>query len=300
MKSIWGVDHRVVAKSYIPGKGWVPAVQAGKRALRGAKGAHKAARGVTPKDAAFRSAMKEMTPQVKYQLGGRDTGKRMNLGRGNQAERWESDVMPGGMEAFAYMKGKRRIMVTKPGADPRFVRHEAAHLSPKKRTAHRLSRMQQDPARAMREEARADMAGGMPFRGAPKTTSEARRNMREGKQYSGYAAAARGRGQARAQRKQGLVVDTNSRVSRKMGLIDENSPRSNRRGMFTQSSLGEYRTVQDKIDAGRGIRHKDTAAKINFRNRAKDVAYPAAGVAAVGGGTYAYNRNKKRPGSQSR
>lgn len=272
-----------VSKSYIPGKGWVPATQAGKRALRGAKGGHAKAKGLSEEMSSWK---KIMSDDPAGRVGARKTGKTIPLGRGNHAEVREAPYMGGSTEAFAYMKGKKRIMVTKPNADPRFVKHEAAHLSPKKRKPHRLVQINQSPQRVMREEARADKAGGFEYRKAPKPklTKPFQEN------YSGYASSANSRQQASMQRAVHRPVDSATNKHLKAEGINTKSQRAK---MFNQKSLGEYRTVQDKIDSSRGIKHKVSAKTHNRINRTKDVAYPALGATALGTAAYAGNKRSE-------
>lgn len=294
MISSWGVDHGVITKSYIPGKGWVSAANAGKKTLRTAqKGGnrYKNMRGVTERDKATRQSMQSLNEAM-------DTipsKKTINLGRGRKVEQKESAAMPPGMEAFAYMSGKRRIIATKPGADPKFVKHELAHVTPKKRKAHRLAQINQNPKKAMREEARADFMGGMKWRQAPskgQITSRQRSGDSSGN-YSGYAAAARRRGMARDQRNVGRVADfTNRRAAKAQGMNPAMLPK--RSSMFKQPAMGDYRKVQDKMDAARGTRYRFTANMKNRVNRSADVAFPTAGIAGVGYlGNKTYQDRKK-------
>lgn len=284
-----------VSKSYIPGKGWVPAMKAGKKALRGAKGGHAKAKGVSPKDEAARNMMGLSHKEVTGTLRAKKVGT-TNVNRGVKADRYETYNMPAGAEAFAYIKPDRtRVMVTKPGADKRFVQHEAAHLSPKKRTPHRMYNISQNPGKAMREEARADSAGGMGWREAKRKGNVGMyKDTFRGEGYSGYAASGASRFQASQQRQAGGMVDAATNAARKQEGMDPKLYSDSRRRMFNQKSLGGYRQVQDNIDAGKGIKYKRTAAQQNRRERIKDVAYPAAGAGIIGGGLYAVDRHDKK------
>lgn len=238
MISYWGIDHgSAVSKAYIPGRGWVPAVQAGKEALRGAQGGHKAAKGVSWDDKVFQAnqgSARRLIPDLGKPKSRKAGGVSMNS--------YRSEEMPPGMNAFAFMTGKNnRHMVTGKGmaAGPKWLKtHEQAHLTPKKRTAYRLNQITSNPRKTMREEARADMAAGKYYRKGQGTTG------------SGYAEAAR-----RPSRGKNAYTAQNNHRSAVLAHLKQESPadyrnfkaQPNRADMFGKRPLADYRKVQDRI-----------------------------------------------------
>lgn len=256
-----------VSKSYIPGKGWIPATQAGKKALRGAKHAHQGSRGVSDSDKSFRTSLNRQHDQVTALS---DNKGSMRVGRGTSATVRETPNT-GGAEAYAYMHGRTRNMVVKPGADKRVVAHEAAHLSPRKRTPYRMAQIQRDPGKAMREEARADMAGGFKYRDPAAKRPQGF--------YSGYASAAAKPGEAGKQRQHGRALDARSSFAAR--VLGE-QPLGSRGKMFNQRSLGGYRQVQDNIDSSRGVNYKRSTRSMNNQARAESAVRTYGKPAAVG------------------
>lgn len=243
MISYWGIDHgSAVSKAYIPGRGWVPAVQAGKEALRGAQGGHKAARGVSWDDKVFQ-AQQSSARRLISDLGTPKTSK----AGGVSMNQYRSDEMPAGMNAFAFMTGKNeRHMVRGKGmnAGPKWLKtHEQAHLTPKNRTSYRLGQITSSPRKTMREEARADMAAGKYYRKGQGFTG------------SGYAAAARNPSKA-----QTAYTSQNNQRSAVLAHLKQESPKDyksykaqpNRAGMFGKRPLADYRNVQDRIAGASG------------------------------------------------
>lgn len=294
MYSYWGIDHGAVSKSYIPGKGWVSAAKAGKNTLNAAAKAGKKSnrytgmRGVAQSDEFLRHSMSDLKAMER----GVRTKRVHDLGRGRKVNIRESRDMPPGMEAFAYMRGKNRNIVVKPGADPKFVKHEFSHVTPKNRKSHRMAQINRDPKKAMREEARADMAGGMNWRKAPGPVKSQVDAVR-GKQYSGYAASAGSPLQGDMQRRAGRNADAMTKIQARLEKVDEKriSMLPKREKMFTQPSLSEYRKVQDKISTAQGKKPLLGEKVTTGLRAARDYGTVPA---ALGAGGYAAHRHTEK------
>lgn len=252
MRSYWGVEHGdAVSKSYIPGKGWVPAVKAGKDALRGAKGGHQKAKGVSWEDRLFQTNQKN-TKTMLSELG---KPKKITSG-GVKMNHYRSNDMPPGLGAFAVMTGKnKRHMVSPPGSPKWINTHEKAHLSPKKRTSYRLNQIVSNPRKAMREEARADVAGGQLYR-KPMTNPLGN---------SGYRQAARSSTGARELNSQHRQIRQMTAASLSGSDRKLFSAMPKRDAMFAKRPVADYRKTQDKITGASGSAR--TQKPISRKNR---------------------------------
>ena len=224
-----------IAKTYIPGKGWVKAIDQPKSVLR------EAAHGGRAQDARVR-AFKEKKDHDTYrqthkglkelgeQLKGSSHINTVKVPTGamhhEASSRHIDQLTGGGVQAFAFKTGGRRApghLVTTKDADPGIVAHERAHLSPK-RTAYRMHHQLTNNVGAMKEEARADMASGDPrgYHGDHRSKGS--------NALTGYTEAARDEG-AR------LIQQTHNPHKHKM---------------WSKESMEGYRQTQDQINRARG------------------------------------------------
>lgn len=297
--------HRV-QKSYIPGKGWVSAADASKRALRGAakgnrytqmrgvpKNMERRRQTILEANGAFRGLIKDTedaangNPSFMAQAHDMITGERPAYkverhAKGGTAHSNASDmarVAGPQAEAFAVNMGGRskadRWVFQKPGADQNIVNHEAAHTSPD-RSSWRMHQITSDPKKAMREEARADYSAGTYYRKTPEQLKA------EGRFESGYHAAAHGNEKFRRNIKRGTAQQI---VARKL------SGREGGGNMWKNSAVHEYRKVQDKIASSQNIpaargRHfygNQWMTREGAKRHAKQVGLGTAGAGAFYG-----------------
>lgn len=256
-----------VTKSYIPGKGWVKATEAGSKALRNAQGAHGNARGMTAEHVKVKDQMKAGRDFLEELKGDRLSATHSKTKRGNKVTTHtinQSDMDSTGLGAFTLYRGGRRgerHVVTAPNT-PKFVEaHETAHTTPK-RSNYRMSQITSDPAKVAREEARADWVAGQKYH---KMAGPVRAGLK-GEEQSAYASSA-GHGSFRR----------NFAQRNKAGL---------HQGLYSRRNMRNYRTTQNKLDDAAGMR-KDRLA---WQARKTVPAVAAAGA----GGTYAVKENKKR------
>lgn len=249
--SYWGIDHGSVSKAYLGGGRWVPAVQAGAKQMRAARGAHAAAKGRSAMDQQWLDNISRLDSQIKGLTKPIVRRRRtVTAPNGHKVARTDVRAQPAtGMDAFAYMSGKnsRNIMVG-PTASKKQARmitqHEMAHLSPKNRTAYRLGQITRDNTKTMREEARADMAAGQYWRKKPRSLDE----LTDG---SGYALAARSPRSARhlytAQRSGRLEAMRSFKATGDNEALAAARSVPKRERMFTKRPLAAYRHTQDRI-----------------------------------------------------
>lgn len=229
------LQRKQVEKSFVPGKGWVSATQVSRGALRNAAKnrprwkAKMKRRAEEASDAAHGRAEAQQTQVRNWREGKPLKG----VPSGHEPDDFTMLQMAlGGTDAFTARVGGRRgggVIVAPPGVPKRIVQHERAHLEPK-RTAYRFRQVIDDPKKLQREEARADMAGGMYFRD-PKLKF---------KHSSGYTRAAR---------------DEGERIMRENTWGNAAGAESTSARMWSQDAVAEYRQVQDKI-ASRSKKYK--------------------------------------------
>lgn len=215
----------LVTKSFVPGKGWVKATDVGARELRSA----------AKKRPEYFRKQKLKDKNHPYRADSRIISETMDeiersstlLMKGPKnstlLQPWDENIMPPSMAAFAVQSGGRRgrrIMVIPDNTPEHVVRHEMAHVTPK-RSGYRLWQTQKDPKLAMREEARADMAGG----GTGQYYRRFHNNEETATAYSASAA--------------------DKKNARTMRLNFAASP--NRHAMYKEDALDGYRMVQDRI-----------------------------------------------------
>jgi hypothetical protein len=273
-----------VKKSYVPGKGFIPASAIPKAELRAlAHGGRKAGqRIVRAKAKADNDTFKSTHADLKklaqeLQTKGR-TSRTPSGALHHSVSNLDINTYSPGTQAFAFKTGGRRApgyLVTAPGASGHIMAHEAAHLMPKRsayRTHHQLV---EDGAKSMREEARADMASG---------------------DKSGYYANREAK-----RTKSGYVEAANSEYARSTQYRHSDEHRAK---MFTPESMDAFRSTQDRIHANRGPNYKfkgnqyvDEAGNKKARNHQLLVnGATAAGVAGLygAGATIAYRRHKAK------
>lgn len=157
-----------VQKSWIPGKGWVKASEAGKGALVMASRTknHQNMRRVTDEDAAISSKLHRVSRQLKAQ-GVKPGVQDRNLGFNINGMTWRTGSKSHGKSYVAispHLKGEHRQTV---------INHELAHAAPK-RSSYRFHKLVDDPEKLGREEARAVWRSGerTPLNKPPVTASE--------------------------------------------------------------------------------------------------------------------------------
>lgn len=170
----WAWERKHIVKSYIPGKGYVPAVKAGKKVLHEAVGERQTQAYLKR---AGRTKDQRMFQQYKTE---HDRTKDMVRNIKDQGKSWDeltvghqpvagtkisptrmAESVGGDVGAFAFTQGGRRgkrYVVVQHGANPHFVGHETAHVTPK-RSSFRMYQIRQDKAKLMSEEGRASMYG---------------------------------------------------------------------------------------------------------------------------------------------
>lgn len=173
--AMWAWERKHIVKSYIPGKGYVPAVKAGKKVLHEAVGdrqklGYLKRSGWTDDQQMFRHYAKQQhdARELTARLGkGEESWKALSAGRhqkvmGTKVSATQmADTAGGDVGAFAYQTGGRRgarYVVVQPNASEHFIGHETAHVTPK-RSSFRMYQISQDKAKLMSEEARASMHG---------------------------------------------------------------------------------------------------------------------------------------------
>lgn len=213
------VGYGVVSKSFIPGRGWIPATKVSRRELtalaRGgradaARKARAANQGANQEFKDHISALTDFTSQHGSYHSTKGSVRPRVL-----ADEVIDDAAGPHIAAFASKLGGRRapgVVYARNSATERTIRHEHAHVTPK-RSAYRVYQIGVSPRRTMAEEGRADYTAGShykDFRG-------------EG---SAYAAAA-----ANEKNRQKLV----SRMGPERGKI------------YSRPNVSAYRNVQDRM-----------------------------------------------------
>lgn len=272
---------KLVKKSYVPGKGFVKASELGRQGLREAARLRETERYFPnsetisfrgkqrAKDQAYREWHKDMTDIVDDAKKGKVTmqGPKNSVmyapGKGDSA-------MPPGAGAYAVRTGGRRggrVMVVPKDATNHTINHEIAHLTPK-RSSFRMYEILQDPAKTMREEARADMLGSA--KGYYKS---------KGSPESGYIEAAR-----------------NEDLSRRIQASHYRVQDFRSGDMYSDESMNGFRGVQDKMAASgykfRGNQYVDE--KGQRRRQQLEAAGIIGLVSGAGGGAYAFKRHQKK------
>lgn len=277
-----------IRKSFVPGKGWVKATEVPKTALKRAAGPGRQGRAQwkqNSKDADF-AAKQEYKEHERSVRGLLDTmrngGKTTTVTRGGKTVEHiqpsgftSMQLKASGLKAFATHTGGRkghRTIVEPKRADKTTRRHETAHITPK-RSGYRLHQILKDPKKAMREEARADMASRHVGDYYKKKGTFSRQST------SGYTSSAR-RNSSR------LVIQ--SRVAG-----------SGKGHLFEKGPVSEYRKTQDKIAAARGYTKTGKPAKGTYHAKhwKNQKAKKQAAVVGVGAPTLGYAGYKEYEGS---
>jgi hypothetical protein len=272
-----------VEKSFIPGKGWVKAVEAGKPALRQAQWdrpmykvhakteARAEARKYQEHDNAVRAHIKEM------KAGSKKTETRGKAERVTPGFAHDIGMKSSGIKAYAVHAGGRkgqRMIVAPKGTSKPTMKHEMAHITPK-RSGYRLYKILDDPKKAMREEARADMMSG----------------------HTGDYHKAKGL----LSRQTGSGYTASARSEARRTVIENQQRATGKAPMFSKEGVGAYRETQDKIAGARGYTPKGAPAKgtkaaENTKNRyLKQQVAIGGGTVATGAtyGTYKLHQRKK-------
>jgi hypothetical protein len=288
--------ERKVSKSYLgAGKGWVRAGQAGAKALRRAKGAHKAARGMSDESQFYLQRRRNMMDLVN---AARDLGTEEKMANGAT----KVSVSPflhrtlREAEAYAVKTGNRPgqgfLVVSDEGAPATTIAHEMAHLGPR-RSAYRLHhQIAPDGRKILKEEARADMAGDTYYRD----------DAAQADHGSGYTQAAR---KGKYRRMRTGLRNRASNMSRQ-ALYGKPAGEAIKEGWKTRpwskGSMDDFRNVQDKIGAAQGHPHAPGGGKKHkfYGNQyvERDQIVPAlialGGTAGAGGGYAAYRHHQKQ------
>jgi hypothetical protein len=311
MISFWGVEHGVVSKTFIPGKGYISASKLPKNEYRMINRNRKAAtRRVANEEKKHFDQYRSDDKDLKNMLSDLATRGRQQDSPVKGVVYQEPDFFSGlqmkqqNMDAFAVKRGSRRhgpkVMVVPKNARPETMQHELGHLTPN-RSGYRLWTITRDGNKIMREEARADM-----------------HTQRRGSYYktdthpdSGYVQA------ARDPFARGIHEANERRINAAQGR-----PFS---GKFSEESMDNYRQVQDRIQGARerGNRMPFQGDSRNFRGnqyvddkkqrrtsnarrtwneinpRYKRIAAATGIGAGAGGGGYgAYRYNKRKKANQ--
>lgn len=271
---------KLVKKSFVPGKGFIPASKMTKAELKMAAFSRKseAAGGPGTRKHAEQEKQQDYRDWHKSMKGVVDDAKKggplMSGPKGSvmYAPGKGDSAMPPGAGAYAVATGGRqgeRIMVVPKDSAEHTVRHEIAHLTPK-RSSYRLHQIIKNPERAMREEARADMLGSK--KGYYKTN--------RGDEPSGYSEAANSSYAATMQR-----------------MMAGGQGDGVRMAMFDDKGLNAYRGTQDKMVAAgykfRGNQYVDEKKMRRMNRGEKFKQYGSMGAIASGGGYTAYRLNRK-------
>jgi hypothetical protein len=233
--SAFGVEHGGIAKAYLGGGKFksVTKLKPHQRAMykedriytkQGKNSPYRESRGLAPEHVGFERAMHSMRAEDKAITSpgrfGRKTppasgtmkvnGRQVNWGFNRAKGEYGATALHGGKSSgSAEVTLSSRHLKSAKQADSTFA-HELAHAAPK-RSSYRLhGQINASPKKSMREEARADMAGGTYYRNPPS------------KDDSGYVAAARA--------KPGWKAD-----------VKAEAVGGSRKGMK------QYRKIQDKI-----------------------------------------------------
>jgi len=293
--SAWNVDHGIVSKTFIPGKGYVSATklvqESGKPALRTAVRNQRAAKSrvAAEEKAHFQEYRSQHDLNTKLLDQLERKGKARPSPKAGVAFA-EPDFMTGmtmkaqNMEAFAMHTGGRRgrrVMVVPPGSSQHTVNHEIAHLTPK-RSGYRLFQILGDGKRLMSEEARAEMASGSKL--------SYYRNATPAQAGSGYTQAAVS---PEAQR----ILRSHEEQKALWNKVPDKK-------MFTDESMDAFRRTQDKIHAARKRPAAYTAPREFHGNQYVDekkqrktrrnIMIFGGGAGAAGAGGYGFHRYKKR------
>ena len=275
-----------MAKSFVPGKGFVSASKLGKPGLR-----------KVVKPGQYRSTgpdehQKLVSDAIESNRAMfRSVRHSAKKGKDGVYREANPDMLPGlaGM-AWKYggKDGKRIYQYSPAHNTKRMETHELAHVAPKRRTEWRLGTIVSDANKSAREEARAEMKTGQYFRQKhdPKSGFDSAYNATA---RSPLARAAMS-GQAKTGRAINALRQPRDAIEQATG-IPKSSPRlaeaaSHR---FGPSYARSYRKTQDKIAGAQNIkvpRSKDA--------RLRQVAAEGAGVAALGAGSYAMLRDPEK------
>lgn len=221
--------NEAIFKSFVPGKGWIRASYLTKTDLKRAAGkgflnrsSHRAQTKNLSKPGSYSSDPQHTNYRaLHYQqraaaLKEQSSGYALHsFGANKQHVVYDSKNVTQGAEAEAMKFGGRKgggIVQAGPNADFQTLKHEQAHLLPK-RSGYRVhQQIAQHPEKLLREEARADMAGGVYYQ--------------EDHMGSGYARAAKSEFYRKELQKVGFTH-------------------------MTPEAVHEYRKVQDKIHVTR-------------------------------------------------
>lgn len=219
---------KAVAKSFVPGQGWVSASKVPKGQLRRLAGGERAmhARVAAGKARASQQEFRDASAATRhfvstYGLSTPSKGKQLmptRLSRSMLAE----NIRPG-IAAAAMKTGGRRSrgeIYAHPGTTEQEIAHERAHLTPK-RSGYRLYQINKDPVKGAREEARADFVAGFRYRTSPGS--------------SGYAEAAADEAKRKKQHYRGGGKETS---------------------VFSPRNMAHYRRTQDLME--RNVRKVET------------------------------------------
>lgn len=217
-------DKYGIGKSYVPGKGFVSATAPGSKAmLRGIKpGRYKDQRGVSEEDFQYRIGrarrkvlVGEATKKTKTMRTDAPTRTRWGFGRTGR------DVAGFTVRSGSKSQGRNTVVLShklKRAEVDSTYNHELAHAAPKRSEYRVHHQIASDPQKMIREEARADMAGGNYWRNPESRTD------------SGYTQIAR-------------IHDPSDTPP--MAAMKE------RMYGFSAKQAGAYRGVQDKIAGAR-------------------------------------------------
>ena len=252
----------VFGKSFVPGKGYVSAVDVPVRQLR------ELAHGGRAK-AQYRAYLKESRHWDKVRAESRNASDFISRHgsyhstkgalKPNVLRRDQITAAAGGdrgVDAFALKTGSRKggtaRVFAHPGTPSHTLTHEAAHIAPK-RSGYRMYQIGSNPRLAMREEARADYLAGH--------------------HYKDTVAPGRGSGYARA-----ASSPLHARFARELA---GGGPRAK---MFTRPSLTGYRDVQDRMAYAGARSAKPVKVTKAERRPRQDYSGAMVGSGAVVGG----------------
>lgn len=287
-----------VSKSYLGGaKGWVRAGEAGARALRRAKGAHKAARGVSVEDQGYKiqQALRQSAIEdgiahghVEQMPNGHTKITRFSRAYGRLTP---DPALADGTHAYALKQGGRKgkgyLFVNELSNDSD-IAHEMAHLTPK-RSAYRMNHQtMQDGRKYMREEARADMEGSSYHRD-PDAAGSGYKDMANDDKY-------------RRKMSRGRAAESIARevLTNKQGLRNGIKQGWKKRP-YSKESMDDFRNIQDKIATAKGNPHAPKGAPEQsskshkfYGNQYVKWGAGMTGAAAFGGGGAAFYAHKKQ------
>lgn len=293
MKSYWGIEHGEVAKTFVPGQGYVKATDivrvAGKSGLRKIVRTQRSEK-ITQKLAEQKYAreakeahsetvahIKEMRAQGKVKPSSVKGVEFIEPNAGHSMQ-----MKAQGLGAYAMRIGSRKhgqkVMIVPKNSPRNIVEHELAHLTPN-RSGHRMYQLTENGKKTMREEARADMASGSyrsyhGTRGAKKNPN------------TGYVHAA-------ADDKARAIYNHNEVAQQPFGALFRDESKEK----FGAEQMQNYREVQDKIYNARvrsGKRVFRGNQYVDDLKRRRAIAAGVVGAPVAAGGGYGFHRYKKR------